>query len=144
MTRWNIYRTLITATCLILAAPAGAGMYKWTDNEGNTHYSQLPPEGRQTQEIAPPPQVKPQPRNEEAQAEPAEEESTKEPELTPEQKAERDQLYRRNCEAAKKNLDLFQTARRVMEDGELVIITEEDRAKRLEKTREQVEKYCNP
>ncbi|SCZ62920.1 DUF4124 domain-containing protein [Thiohalomonas denitrificans] len=147
MTRSNAYRTLIATICLVLAAPAVAKMYKWTDNEGNIHYSQIPPEGREAREIAAPPKVRPQQAEEPAQdktAQPEGEESAKEPELTPEQQAEREQLYRRNCDAAQKNLKLFQNARRIMENGELVIITEEDRAKRLESTREQIEKYCNP
>jgi hypothetical protein len=29
--------------CLILPGTASAGMYKWYDDEGNVHYTQLPP-----------------------------------------------------------------------------------------------------
>lgn len=147
MTSSHVYRTLLAAICLIVASPASAKMYKWTDNQGNTHYSQVPPEGRETQEIAPPPRVRPQmseEKTEEAAAQPEGEGGTEESKLTPEQQAEKDQLYRRNCEAAQKNLKLFQTARRVMENGEMVIITEKDREKRLKKSQEQVKKYCNP
>ena len=30
---------LITVICLVLASPAFAGMYKWTDKEGKIHFS---------------------------------------------------------------------------------------------------------
>lgn len=47
---------LITAiTLCILASPSFSAMYKWTDEQGNTHYGEQPPNYQKAQNIAPPP-----------------------------------------------------------------------------------------
>jgi hypothetical protein len=39
----NEFKTCFLLVCVLIALPASAGMYKWYDEEGNTHYTQLPP-----------------------------------------------------------------------------------------------------
>jgi len=41
--------------CLIAPAAIGAGIYKWVDERGVTHYSESPPEGRASSTVKPPP-----------------------------------------------------------------------------------------
>lgn len=38
-------RTLLFIVCILLPVPAAAGIYKWVDEGGRTHYSDSPPEG---------------------------------------------------------------------------------------------------
>lgn len=40
---------------IILASPSYAAMYKWTDEQGNTHYGEQPPNRENAQNITPPP-----------------------------------------------------------------------------------------
>ncbi|MCG3203006.1 MAG: hypothetical protein NFCOHLIN_02909 [Gammaproteobacteria bacterium] len=52
------WRAGLTAALLALTLPAAAGMYKWTDADGQVHYTQSPPPaGVQGQELKPPPRV---------------------------------------------------------------------------------------
>ena len=48
MFRLHLPILLIAATCI---APAGAGVYKWTDAEGRVHYSDSPPPDRQAAQV---------------------------------------------------------------------------------------------
>lgn len=144
MTRPTLYRTLFILIGLTAAGSAYAAMYKWTDDEGNTHYSQVPPAGRATREIAPPPKVSPPaPVTEAAAEEPpgaeAEAEKEKNGSAPP---AMDEKLRKQNCETARKNLTLFKQARRVMINGELTILTDESRRKHVEESQKQVEQFC--
>jgi hypothetical protein len=58
------FRTLIRAApaaavfaLVLLISPGapGAGIYKWVDDKGVTHYSESPPEGRASSTLKPPP-----------------------------------------------------------------------------------------
>lgn len=52
------WRVVLLITLSALALPATSGMYKWTDADGQVHYSQSPPpEGVQGEELKPPPKV---------------------------------------------------------------------------------------
>ncbi len=46
---------MVLGALLLAAAPADAGVYKWVDAEGNTHYSQAAPAGQKAQELVAPP-----------------------------------------------------------------------------------------
>ena len=50
-------QSLLWACLAALAVPAalGAGIYKWVDEAGVTHYSESPPEGRASTTLKPPP-----------------------------------------------------------------------------------------
>lgn len=129
---------------LSIAGHAVAGMYKWVDEQGAVHYSQTPPPDRTAQELAPPPPP-PKPVEPEAGADATD---TAPGESAPEgrpQEAEnaRKMRFQQNCTAARKNLQLYQTARRIMDGGQLVILTDEEKTKRIEKAKEQIERYCS-
>ncbi|MCG3142973.1 MAG: hypothetical protein HONDAALG_00276 [Gammaproteobacteria bacterium] len=52
------WRGGLTAALLALTLPAVAGVYKWTDAEGQVHYTQSPPpSGVQGEELKAPPKV---------------------------------------------------------------------------------------
>ena len=46
---------LIAAGCTVFAATTLAGVYKWTDNDGNVHYTDTPPSGIPAQPLIPDP-----------------------------------------------------------------------------------------
>ena len=46
---------LIAAGCTVFAATTLAGVYKWTDNEGHVHYTDIPPSGIPAQPLKPNP-----------------------------------------------------------------------------------------
>lgn len=48
-------KLVTTLILLIIATLSHAAMYKWTDEQGNTHYGEQPPNRQQAQNIAPPP-----------------------------------------------------------------------------------------
>ncbi len=140
----RLLKLLVAAAIAGFAANASAGMYKWTDKQGNVHYSQLPPDEGNTTEIAPPPRVAaPAPANsankstskEAASASAAE----AEPQLTPEQQ----EMYKHNCEAAKANLETFKYARRVQKpDGDFIVMDDDNRQKMTQEAEEQIKKFC--
>lgn len=139
-----MFRPLLGIAALILgltALDASAGMYKWVDDQGNVHYSQIPPRDREVTRIkAPRPPVS-------AQA--AESPSTDEPENDGEQ-APQDparasleaQVKQRNCAAAKRNLALYSDNRSIMRDGQEVVLKDEERKRLQAEMRAKIEKYC--
>ncbi|HEY0720612.1 MAG TPA: DUF4124 domain-containing protein [Gammaproteobacteria bacterium] len=126
------------------AVSAGAAMYKWTDSEGNVHYTQTPPEEGEAAEIPPPPRVNPPATsdllNGGATTGDRNTPEEKEAELSPEQVV----AYQRNCEAAKANLELYKTSDRIKQadDGKVVAMDEELRGKKMQQAEEQIKKYC--
>lgn len=134
---------LLVATIAGFAASATAAMYKWTDKQGKVHYTQEPPPEGNAREMAPPPRVaapasKNAGTNDKDEAAGAQSEAG-EPPLTPEQQ----EIYSRNCEAARGNLETYKTARRVQQsDGEVVVMDDEIRQKKMQQAEEQIKKFC--
>lgn len=133
---------LLTAL-LLLAVPVQAAMYKWTDADGNIHYTQSPPPaGVESKTMkAPPPAPTPAPsqkadKGEQGKGE-AKDEADK-PVETP-----RDEQIKRNCEAARRNLSIYTNNRRVMnEKGEIEVMDEKVRQAKIKQTEEQIKEYC--
>ena len=136
-------RTLLLMTIFVFSASAFAGLYKWTDNEGNVHYSQKPPKNQQFKRLkAPPPapaNAKPlypsQSTNNSKTGNTGK--TTKETEKAKILKAE-------NCAKARKNLSNYQVHRRIKDkDGNVKIISDDDRAAKIANANKDVEHYCN-
>ena len=145
---------LLKHICLIVfgilfSFGADAAMYKWTDEDGNTHYTESPPpEGIEGSTISPPPKVdvesaqkaleKQQKKVEsysEAREKRAEEQAKKEAEL---------ELDKKNCEIARSNAASLERPRVNLQDeqGNVYKAPEEERLEKLQKAREDVTKYC--
>ena len=130
----NIRHALFTLTLLVatpLAAQTGTDkVYKWTDENGVTHFSQDPPTGEQYEErdVREPP----------AARKTAEE---LEKEVPPKPESDLCQRVRANIKALEEsdevNMDLNN-------DGEAEILSEEQRAAQLDIARKQVDIYCRP
>lgn len=141
----HLLQLLLVVTAASFAASATAAMYKWTDKAGNVQYTETPPPEGDSTEIAPPPRVAGQssnsPSDQSNNNEEQESDKTAEVDapLTPEQQ----DVYRRNCEAAKGNLETYKTARRVKQsDGEVVVMDDEKRQQKMQQAEEQIKKFC--
>lgn len=147
---------LILLTTLAMALSASstwAKMYKWVDEEGQTHYTQTPPpdNAREQGSVAPPP---PPAESPEKAAERFEKiRQSLQEDIEAEQKAEEEQQENRKtakeqanrCNKAKtwlRQLESNTRLREVNEDGEYVLLDNSVRQERLKKARELVEKEC--
>lgn len=143
-------RTTLISLILVLGSMVTgvttAATYKWVDEEGNVNYSQVPPPGhRKVEKIAPPPAVAPPPpttetakQTGEKRAEP--DKGEQQPAVDTEQEAE---IYKRNCEIATSNLDVYKTSNRIKTpDGNIVRLTDEMREQKIMEAQEAIEKYC--
>ena len=144
--------------CFLLAfttaAQSGEGkIYKWTDDNGEVHYTQQPPQGRESVTVRRPP---PPPGNPDAEREELQQEVETMDEQQQEQ-AERvkdaeqwsriQQARRKNCETARRNLaELNQGGikRYRLPNGDVVRLDEQERQKRIAETNKQIEENCTP
>ncbi len=136
----RLFAAPVLCVLLLVAGPVAAKMYKWIDEEGNVQYSQVPPPDRAVQVIAPAASVTAPDMPEPEQSAQGEDEAKKKDPRAEKAKAEEN---RRNCEIARKNLQLLQNARRVMDEGQLVILDETNRSQRVEGAQKQVDRFCN-
>ena len=141
-------------TCIlfiIIPYCVSAEMYKWVDEDGNTHYTQSPPPGGiESQTIKPPLKVD----SANAQSE-VERQTGKADELRKERQEkknaielqkENEAVQKENCKRAKQRLATYSRPRGLIEqeDGSRVRITEEERQAGLKDSQEMIEKYCSP
>jgi hypothetical protein len=141
---------LVLAT-LLVSVSVHAQIYKWVDENGQTHYSQQPPESGQAQvvDVPPPPPVDVDEAQEEVDqlieqqqaAEQAEQEAQQEAEEAARQQA----IKEENCRIASQNLTQYQNnpGRRVMdEEGNVTRLVEEERQQKMQEFQEQIDLYC--
>ncbi len=139
---------------LLLPAIALAGVYRWTDDQGNVVYSQTPPpDGRPVERMAPPPLPAEPPHAARKRLERIHkrlEESAKARQRRKREAAKTDADAARrqqNCRAARENLERLtnrpsNTLYRVGEN-DYRRLTPEERRQRIEKMRKIVKENCN-
>ena len=144
-------RKILTLAVLLVAAPAissAASVYKWTDENGVTHFGDRQPSGQQAESVSirtgkrsesnrqsPQEQVKALEEREAEKAERQEESAVEE--------ARRKQREA-NCETARSNLSILQrnSRIRVEEEGEQRYLSEEEIAEQRVKFEEIAEENC--
>ncbi len=141
---------LLGVLAVVFASSAAAGIYKWVDANGVTHYSEQPPAGAQAHEV----QVSPPPPGPAAGGEPAEAgagaPAAPGPEAAKGDEAGQERLARSRAVQCAQVRDTLQSLRRdapVFQSspaGEQVLLTNEERAAALEKWGKFEEKYCKP
>jgi Domain of unknown function (DUF4124) len=135
------------------AAAEGQNMYKWTDEQGEVHYSQFPPPGHKSEKLQAPPAPA-------QSAESAENDLQKRIETMDKENKEQLQgakdakqwadiqkIRRGNCETANKNLVNLQrggNVRYMGPNGEVMRLSEEERQKRIEEANAQIKENCSP
>ena len=136
------------------AVAENQNMYKWTDDQGEVHYSQFPPSGGKAEKMqAPRPvpaaaadsaesdlqtQIKAMDKENEEQLQGAKD---------AESRAKIQKIRRENCETANKNLTNLQrggNVRYVGANGEVIRLSEEERQKRIEEANAQIKENCSP
>jgi hypothetical protein len=149
----------LPAICALLvftvSSPAAdsQNMYKWTDNQGEVHYTQFPPPGRKTEIMQPPPPPAEPPTGSEndlqKQLDTIKQQNDKQLQETREadQQAEIQKIRKKNCETAHKNLMNLNrggNVRYMGPNGEAIRLTEEERQKRIDETNQQIKENCSP
>lgn len=142
----------VTGTHLTAAESSGSGIFKWTDEAGQVHYSQFRPSNQSAEELlaTPPPTTSPEAAsnklNEQVKA--MDERRVAEKEAKEERTA-RDEINAqivKNCETARKNLaNLQHGANNAIRtpDGEVKRLTDEERQAMVNDANGQIEKYCD-
>ena len=146
---------MITAVSILITLPAMAAMYRYVDENGQVVYTQFRPgpgvKAETIQGPPPPPStakasqeallenLQQQAESREDQKEAAEEEKKAEKAKTLQQR------LKKNCEIAKKNLKYLQAQdnrKLVDKDGNDLAITDAQRAQRIQKAREVMQRDC--
>jgi hypothetical protein len=134
----RLSRLPIVLVALAVATPAtvfSAEVFKWTDENGVTHYADAPPEdkkydkinvrGQTTATVTPETEQAPKPA------------ATTAPKTT----------NQSNCETARKNVETFSTSQGISMDrdgdGTPEPLNEEERAKEMQRNQELVKLYCD-
>ncbi len=148
----NIYRLCFFSLLLFIHTTSSAEVYKWTDENGQVHYGQQPPQGKQAQQIKAPPPPTIDPRDAEKKIEQLilEQENLDrarayEKELTKQQTIQQ-QNNEKQCETAKSNLQSYQNnpnRKSRLPDGTIQRLSEEERQQTIESLKAQVNVYCN-
>jgi len=144
---------LCVAAALLLGASqcaSAAKLYKWVDENGNVSYSQQKPVGVQSENI----EVRTGgPSSEESQAAlesltTRANEGVKDREFAAtasEEIKNRDERLKKNCEVARENKRILETAPRVQDkdaDGNPYFVDDASRAARIATAEEQVKQFC--
>lgn len=137
---------------LVLPQIASAALYSWRDKDGNMHFSDTPPNGRESKTLQAPEPVDPDaPRVVRQSApkpppKPATEESVEKPkEETPKVAVLSDDEKRKACEDAKKNVQVLARVGLVRtkdKDGGTKILSEAEKQEKMENSKKVVETYC--
>ena len=146
-----IWVLLLVATASL--ADDNQNMYKWTDDQGEVHYTQFPPQGRPVEILhgaLPPAQSAETAGNDlQKQLDTMEQQNEKQQQETrdAEQRAEIQKIRKKNCESAHQNLINLNrggNVRYMGPNGEAIRLTEEERQKRIDETNQQIKENCNP
>ncbi|MGM0451026.1 MAG: DUF4124 domain-containing protein [Pseudomonadota bacterium] len=146
-------RQLLVLPAIVLALPASAEIYRWTDDTGETHFGANPPAGvdakpvstARTNTIENASRQSEDENKEEAAQEEAPSNSQGDGGQNPEDQKEREEIREQNCEAAREALKtLEQNARvQVMEDGERRYLSPEEKEAERERYEKIQDENCD-
>ncbi|MBZ0305259.1 MAG: DUF4124 domain-containing protein [Anaerolineae bacterium] len=152
------YSLLLVAVVLVSVASIGAGIYKWVDEKGVTHYSDAPAPDQKAKkiEVSPAPEVTPKPEaspksweqkgweQKEREFQQRRIEAEEAEKKLKEQEAEA-KVREIKCSAAKSNLRTLQIDRPVYwinKHGERVFLDDAERKAAIEKANQEIESFC--
>ena len=147
----RIFITSILFLSLGITALQAATPYTWIDDNGNVVYSQHPPEdGRPYQRIKGLPQSRGD-SSENVEDESANNAGSAKNNQKPEETgysekdiARREAMKEKNCQSAKKALDLYTVHKRFRgKDGQVKTMSAEDRQANIKKAETAVKEFCN-
>lgn len=136
---------------LLQTQPVLAKFYKWVDENGVTQYTATPPPKGDFKTVKPPPKPAVEPAKAQSEfqkrvdAFKKRREATEKAKKEADEQAAKDAEAKKNCEQAKKNLNLLQTKVRVRyteKDGSVHYLTDEERAAKLQRANDAIKSYC--
>ena len=143
-------RAVIFIFSFTFSAFSYAEMYKWVDEEGNTHYTQSPPPGDiNAESIKPPPKIDTESASKDLEKKQERVEKLREQRITSaeeqEKAAQEEAEKEEECRKAKARLASYQRPRVNVQnpDGSLRVLPENERQAEIKKSEEYVKKACN-
>ena len=145
---------LVIGVGMVFTTPVAlAEMYKWTDEDGVVHYSQLPPPadaGVPVTEIDPPPDVDTDKAIKELEADRQKlHKMQEERQKQQEKQAEKERIaaiFKRNCRLSRERLKTLETGptrvRAVDAEGNVTRTSVEEHQARIDEVKKKIEKYC--
>ena len=134
---------VVTGLSLFLSTGLQAGTYKWTDEQGNVHYGQRPPPGKQYEKV----KIEKPPRSSGTTQAPASNtatESDKASKTVEAEVARNAEIRKQNCKAAKNNLQLYQVKRYIKgEDGKTRRVDKEERESKIKQQKGYIREFCD-
>lgn len=132
-------------------AVSATATYKWTDEQGNTVYSQQPPAQGEYERLDIRTGTATQGGGSQQGAASSAAESILEDAKQAEkqadveaQQARAEEIRRQNCEVAKKNLQVYTVYRRIRdEEGNVKVLGDEERQQKIEEAKQQIEEFCD-
>ena len=148
-----MYTRSMLLLALLLTAPLShaSGIYKWVDEDGQVHYSQKKPLSKPAEQIkeAPPPANDPDAARGDLQ---------RQLDAFDERRAQRDEAFaeqqrkeeaagvrKQNCETARKNLANLRRGGNnayMTPEGEVIRLTDDERARRIEAAKQGIKDNC--
>lgn len=144
----QIFLALFT---VIISFSVSAEIFKWVDEDGQTHYSQTAPDSGEAEiiDVPPPPPISPDEARDEVEElieqQQAADKAEQEAQQKAEQQAERQAQLETNCQVAKNNLQAYQNnpGRRVLdENGNATRPSEDDRQQKIQELQDKIDLYC--
>jgi len=140
-------------SCNMIAASETIQIYRWTDISGITHLSQFPPEDKNNNFIVEIiqmsiPVLEPQKEQNKDERIASIHKYLEDRETARELKiktADITKTNKNNCELARNNLALYQSGQRIRtrdNDGEIQILSEQERIKRIKRSDKNIQSYC--
>ncbi len=126
--------TIIAFGLLSVGATQAATLYKWTDEEGNVHYSQTRPEETKADRMQIKDSKKPQQKQEEESVEPPENAG---------QDPRKLEARKRNCDIARANMEVYKNSERIKKpDGTVVTLSDEMRQSKIKEAQAMIDENC--
>jgi hypothetical protein len=131
---------------MLLSGIARAELYKWTDDEGNVIYSQVPPPDRDVKTIAPPPPAPSSPTPAVRTAPEGSAGAGDNTSVSEDEKANKEivaRIARKNCEIARRNLDIYKNHNRIRNNqGEVTVLDDTTRAAKIKEAEQAIKDFC--
>jgi hypothetical protein len=134
-------------TGLLICTAATAATYKWVDEKGNVHYSQHPPADTNYERMkieksrpgeTPPPAPPASGSTNKAGG------SSSSSEVVKEELSKNEEIRAKNCEAAKKNLEIYTVYKRYKDkEGNVVRMDDDERLKKIEESKQHISEFCD-
>ncbi|WP_438971369.1 DUF4124 domain-containing protein [Methylophaga sp.] len=141
----------LTLFTVMISFSVSAEIFKWKDEDGQTHYSQTPPPSVQaeTVDVPPPPPINPDQAREEVQAlidkQQEAEQAEQAKQQQREEEAQQEAIREENCRIARENFTTYKNnpGRRLVDaEGNVTRMVEEERQQKMQEFQQQIDEFC--